>query len=61
MIPPKLKDIFTTLPELSENHKLLDWYNLFGAIDFDKLLKEGKFTMDIGKVIRKTELKKGFH
>ena len=61
MIPPKLTDIFTDVPELFENQKLLDWWNLFGVLDFEKLLKESKFTMDISKVIRKTEMKKGFH
>ena len=61
MIPQKLTDIFTDVPELFENQKLLDWWNLFGVLDFEKLLKESKFTMDISKVIRKTEMKKGFH
>jgi hypothetical protein len=62
MIPPKLKDIFSSTPELFENQKLLDWWNLFGIIDFDKLLKESMFKMDISKVIRKTELnKKSFY
>ena len=59
MIPPKLTHIFTDvdfLPELFENQKLLDWYNLFGVLEFEKLLKESKFTMDISKVVRKTEL-----
>lgn len=60
MIPPKLNDIFTNIPELFENKKLEDWWSMFGPIDFDSLLQESTFNMDISKVIRKNEFK-GFH
>ena len=60
MIPPKLKDIFSSVPELYDHKKLEDWWNTFGQIDFDTLLKNRSFDMDINKVIRKVEFK-GLH